>query len=403
LRGRFVIGFIALCVLLAGPVLGALAAQVVVPIPGLTGGHIQVAGALRTNDGGAILASRITNGGDSSRGRMVVARLLADGALSLAYGSEGLSTLRVSAQLRPTALAIDPASGEAWIGARIGQTGRGEIIALNGNGARRRSFANEGVLRLPAADDGGPVALAWRQGALLIAAGETPCRGCSLSIRDPRTGRLITSSTLSPENLAPSGCHVAVTAAVFVSVNAEFLTTRTAARSGCASLILALGSDLQPVGSPGPPAPALPDPGASASVIATSGGASCIATTAPSHTGISPYATGSAGTAANAPAGSLTGLVPLGPGSCAALIRTPRGQATVAQMTSGDAHALTDRVPPAVTALAMFRCNQHLLVVGATGSAGRQSAVIVPVPVRRGKFAAQASIASAHPLSTGCH
>ncbi|MGO9753378.1 MAG: hypothetical protein ACLP22_18085 [Solirubrobacteraceae bacterium] len=402
-RGLLLTGLITLCLLLAGPVLDAVAGEPIVPIPGLIGGDIQVVGALRTSDGGGILAARISSSSDSAGGQIVVARLLADGALSLAYGSEGLSTLPLDPRLRPTALAVDPATGEAWIGARTGPAGRGEIIALDGDGNRLRSFAKDGVLQLPAAGDGGPVSLAWSPDGLLVAAGEARCRGCALSVRDLATGRPDRSFTLPPADLGPPGCDIAVTAAIFANAKTELLTTRTAARRGCTSRILTLGRNLKPIGPYGAKAPP-PVPGslASTSLIVTSGGASCVAATTRSQIGISSYPSRSAPAVTPAPAGTLIALVPLGPGACAALIRTARGDATVAQMSAGNRRALSDRLPAAVAPLAMFRCNEHLLVVGTTSSAGQQYAMITPVAVGRGKFQGRVGIASVQPPTTGC-
>jgi hypothetical protein len=386
----------ALCLLLTGPVVLALAGgRTVVPIAGLTGPGIQVAGALRTNDGGAILAVRILNRFGSSRGRILAARLRADGSLTLAYGSEGLSTLDLGHSLQPTALAIDPATGDAWIGTRIGGSGPAEIVALDSRGGLRESFGRRGVLRLPAGDDGGPVALAWRHGALLIAAGETPCRGCSLSVRNPASGRLIAAGSLSAAELAPAGCGGAsVASAVFVGRQIE-LTTRAAPGSRCHALILALGRNLLPAASAGPPAPS--PPGSTSIVISTSEAGSCIAGSDSRRIAVSPLTYGTSAGVAAAPPGRLVALVPLGARSCAALIQTPRGRATVAQMSAGDHRAVTEVLPAAIAPLSMFRCHQHLLVIGATDSGHEHAAVIVPVPIRRGKFAAIASAAS-----TGC-
>jgi hypothetical protein len=50
--------------------------------------------------------------------------------------------------------------------------------------------------------------------------------------------------------------------------------------------------------------------------------------------------------------------------------------------------------------MAMFRCHEHLLVLGASGPAARETAVIVPVPITRGPFAASAAARSTS--ATGC-
>jgi hypothetical protein len=398
-----VIAFAALLLLLAGSALDALAGDLTIPIPGLAGSGIEVAGALRTDDGGAVVAARIVERGGSSRGRILSARLLADGDVDLAYGHEGLSTLHLNPRLEPTALAIDPATGDAWIGARVGQTGAGEIVALDGRGALRKGFGAAGVLALPAADDGGPVALAWRPGALLIAAGESPCRGCSLSLRDPRTGAVTAAATLPASDLSPPGCSgTAVTSAVFASAVSELVATRTAGGSGCTASVLALGPKLAPTAPAGPP-PTLADPDASSILLSSSGSGSCLAGTDPARILIAAYAGASARTAAVAPAGMLISLVSLGPGACGALIKAAGAPARVAQMSTGDRRAVVDRLPDAIAPLAMFRCHQHLLVIGSTPSAGWRAAVIAPVPVRRGEFAVRASATALAASSTGCH
>jgi hypothetical protein len=75
-------------------------------------------------------------------------------------------------------------------------------------------------------------------------------------------------------------------------------------------------------------------------------------------------------------------------------------------MGTGDGRSVVDRLPAAIAPLAMFRCHQHLLVIGSTRSGAERAAVLTPVPVRRGEFAIRASRASAAALSassTGCH
>jgi hypothetical protein len=407
LTRRISIGVVAACLLLTGPVLAAPAGEVTVPISGLAGPGIQMASAQRTSDGGAILASWIPSRAGSARGRTLTARVLADGALDLAYGGHGIATVPVDPRQRLTALAIDPATGAAWIGMRLGARGPGEIVALNGAGGVRTSFGRRGVLALPAADAGGPVALAWQRGALLIAAGAAPCRGCSVSIRDPRSGEVIALGRLSPSEIAPAGCAgAAISSAVFVGAQVE-LTTTTSASPACRALIVALNRSLRPAGSAGPPAPAPPDAQATSIVIVTSGVGACIASTDATRIAISPWGSGLASArSAGAPLGRLVALVPLGAGACSALIAGPRGRATVAQMSAGDGRAVTTGLPRAVAPLTMFRCHRHLLVVGATGRR-RRAAVIVAVPIRRGSFAGGALAggvrgARAAAASTGC-
>jgi hypothetical protein len=391
LTGRIPLTFVVLCVLVAGPGLVAEAAAPAVPIPGLSGPNIEAAGALRTQDGGAILAVRIADAPGSARGRVITSRLLADGALSLAYGTDGTSTLSVDPKLRPTAVAIDPRTGDTWVGARIGDTGTGEIIAVDGSGHRRKRFGTGGVLRLPPADAGGPVALAWSRRALLIAAGRAPCRGCSISLRDPGTGGRISAVQLSTAQLSPTACDTAaVASAVFLNADTEAVTTSTGGGRGCATSTQAFDRNLGLAGSTGPPPALTSDPAPITSVIAGSGTSGCIAGIDPTRIVISSYAPGSTSMGATAPAGKLVALVPIASGSCAALIKTSRRGATVAQMSAGNRHALTNRLAAGVVPLAMVRCHRHLLVIGARRAQGQETGVIVPVPVRRGSAATDA-------------
>ena len=394
-RGRVAIGLITVFLALAGPLTGALAGAVLVPIAGLDGRAVAIAGSLRTSDGGAIVVARVGRSAAARDGQIVVARLESDGALDLAYGTEGLVSL-TSGPLAPTALAIDPRTGAAWIGARSGRRGPGEIIALDGAGRAERGFGRRGILRLPARDDGGPLALAWSVGALFVAAGESPCAGCQLGLRVPRSGRPLAAVALPAADVAPSGCHgTSVSGAAFVGSRLALATSVTGGR-GCAGTILQLGHSLALL-APAPAAAALP-PGRS-TTVAGADGSTCAASSAPRGVAIRPLGARPTIRSTLAPAGRLLALVALGPDACAALIAGGRG-ATVAQMQASERHAVTDRVPRDVTALAMFRCNQHLLVLGTTASSGERSAVILPVPVRRGPFARSAAIAAAP--TTGC-
>jgi hypothetical protein len=398
MRGRYLTGMLTACLAaFAGPfVFAALAGPIEVPIPGLSGGLVQVAGAERTAGGGGVIAARITSGPGAQRGALTVARVQADGAVNLAYGTLGIAQPPVDARLAPTALTVDP-SGAAWIGAQLGSGGAGEVIALDATGAPLRAFGTAGVLRLPAADQGGPVALALSGGRLLIAAGTVPCHGCQLSIRDANTGRVQRSVTLPAATLAPAPCRAAVTGAAFAG-RAVLLSTATRGK-GCSARIAALGAALQPPSPDSPPAPQLSYPNARSSMLVPDGSRWCLSASGEAHVNLLSQTQSGRWTAAAGPAGALVALVPLGPGACAALIRTARSGALVAQMSAGGP-AVTSRVPGGLAPLGMFRCNAHLLVIAAVDR-GR-SAVIVPVAIRRGAFAHTASAASARTLSTGC-
>lgn len=395
MRGRHLTGVLIACVVaLASPLaLAAAAGPIEVPIPGLSGGVIQVAGALRTADGGGVIAARVTVPGTQT-GALTIARVQADGAVNLAYGTLGIAQVHTSPVLEPTALAVDP-SGAAWIGARFGADGPGEVIALDANGARVRTFGSQGVLRLPAADRGGPVALAVSGGHLLIAAGATPCRGCSISVRDASTGRLLRRVTLSAATLAPAPCTVAVTAAALAAQSSVLVSTAVRGK-GCAAQIVALTKTL--TASASSPAPPLADTAARSSTLVPDGASWCLAASDVKHVNLLAWASGR-WTSAAAPAGTLVALAPLGAGACAALIRTSRPGAVVAQMSAGSSRVSADTIPSSLTPLGMFRCNRHLLVIA--GAARDRTAVIVPVPVRRGPFV-HAALASAASAGTGC-
>lgn len=376
-----------LCALALGA-LDAAGAPLVIPIAGLSGGDVQVVQTLRTADGGAILLARLASSAGSSQGRVLVARLQADGALDLAYATSGIATLPVDGRALPTALAINPVRGDAWIGVSVGHGGAGQIVGLDAQGGLLRSFGSRGILALAPAESGGPAALDWRSDLLLIAAGASPCRGCVLSIRSAVTGHEAHSVTLSPRSLGGTQCGAMVATAVFAATGRETVTTETS-RHGCASSLLALGGDLRPVSGAATVA------GASTSLAIDGGGAQwgCIGTAGSGGVRISAYSGSSVSQPAAAPAGSLLALAPIARGACAGLIEAKGGD-VVAQMASGERSAVTDRVPSGVAASAIFRCHQHLLVVGSTGSPGHRAAVVLAVAVRRGGASAAAG--------TGC-
>jgi hypothetical protein len=95
---------------------------------------------------------------------------------------------------------------------------------------------------------------------------------------------------------------------------------------------------------------------------------------------------------ATAPAGRLIAATPLGDGACAALIK-PHGYpaAMVLQARKGQHLANSYAIPRTVAPLGLFRCHQHLLVVGRRG----RNAVVVVVPVTAGPHASAASTAAA--------
>jgi hypothetical protein len=153
--------------------------------------------ARRTADGGAVLLVRIPHRPGGSAGTTLTARVDAEGRLDLGYGYEGVARLHLGRGVVTTALAVDPATGDAWIGARNAR--RSIISRIDGTGHRQPGFGGRGVVTLPAVDDGGVRALAWRDGQLLIAAGaRSGCAGCALTLLNAANGRLLARATVSP-------------------------------------------------------------------------------------------------------------------------------------------------------------------------------------------------------------
>ena len=349
----------------------SLVAIPIFPIPGLAGRSISVGGVARTSTGGAIIAA--TENAGTSTQRVAIARLNVDGTVDLAYGARGITQAGLGAGAEATAVAINPASGGAWVGVRT-PSGASEIVALDGAGNRVATFGSGGVVRLARALQSGPRALAWRSGELLVAAGTSPCAGCRIAQLDASTGRTSASQQLSWSTPCPVR---SVTSAVFTtSGNAMFGTT-----ARCGAPIMALHG---PQG--------LSVPATRATMVAGSGARLCEAEVLPGA--IDVAAAGTHGV--HAPAGRLIGLTSLGGGACAALIYPARSRHAVVVQTgpgSGPAASSTP-LPGAIQPLAISRCNQHLLVIGDEPSGGTRRGAVAVVPVREGPHAAAAKAAA---------
>jgi hypothetical protein len=388
------------CALAVGAALGA-SGPPVFDIPGLAGGRIEVAGVSRLDDGGAVIAASISSHPRGANSRLVIVRLRLDGTVDLGYGTLGLSIPGVGSDVRATSLAIDPRTGAAWIGIAQGARRRAAIVALDGSGHRVRRFGRGGVQPLGAgAATGGPVVLAWRGGELLAASGNQPCRGCTISILNASSGALLKSERLSSAQGVAGACATkAITSAVFEGRSA--LLTAATVGPGCGVEVLTL----QP--------PATTRPG-SAAVLATlpfgnavtTGalaafrGSVCLAGSGKSTSELGPLSTGGTVHApTQGPSGKLTAVVALGRRACATLIANRTG-GLVLQAAGGQRHPTIDRIPRSVIPLGMFRCHQHLLVIGARRNRFGSNGVVVAIPVRRGPQANRAAAASA---ATGCH
>ncbi|MHB8694759.1 MAG: hypothetical protein ACYDHH_26295 [Solirubrobacteraceae bacterium] len=361
----------------------------VFPIPGLTGHALSLGGVSRTNTGGAVIAASI-QGGRTGSSRLAVTRLLPDGTVDLAYGTRGITTASVGAAARATALAIDPVTGASGVGV-LGRSGASLVVALDGRGNRVRSFGHGGVLTLPAALNGGPVAIAWRPGLLAVAAGREffdgltrrsqPCAGCQLGLIDPSSGRYRPGGSFSAGSggAAPGSCSISGTTTVVFAASDQALlgvsVNRRPASESVSSVI-----------------------GARQVLVAGSPAAVCVAADLGGSTEIGPYSEFERFHSANArgPGGRVVALTALGGGACAALIY-PRGghHAVVVQSSATGRAVRTDALPAFVQPLGLSRCNQHLLVIGDRLTNGTRQGLVAAVPVREGPHAAGAAAAAA--------
>jgi hypothetical protein len=387
----------AAVLLLAGTPFAAATARITVPIPGIAGPAIQFAGALRTNAGGAIMVARIRRHPRAATGTTLAASVDADGTLELTYGYEGVADLHLPPAAAPTALAINPATGAAWIGVTNGT--RGEVVAIDPTGQREARFGRDGIVQLPGVDRGGVRAMAWRQGEIVVAASpQSACAGCALSMLNASNGTPIATRILTAQDAGGPTCtgSAAVTSVAFDAHGAVFAGTQVSPQPSCAASLVHLSNRLVPLGSAAPAATAL-----SSLVVTPEPGPGCLAGTDSAGIGVWPsgrtqpalpvLATGST---------KLIALVPLGTGGCGALLQRGRNSAEVAQVGNSTAGPAITPVPAGLVPLAMFRCRQHLLVIAARGPESKEAAVILPVPISRGPFAAVAAAISAP--STGC-
>jgi hypothetical protein len=367
-------------------------APLVLPIAGLTGAQLHVAGVARLSDGGAVVAASVDPSRRASGWHPAVVRLLLDGSVDLAYGTLGIAAPSVGAGQSASAVAINPGSGQAWIGLS-GPGGRGAVLSLTPGGSRAPSFGHAGLVPLGSGQR--PLALAWQQRMLLVAAGTGPCAGCSLIALNPATGARLATGTLVPAATPPgAGCpHGEVSSVVTLGSGVAQLAF-TGGR-GCPGQLdtvvvsRARGTITTAATDPIAPAPA-------PVLEAQYGSARCVAlarahTTAlgPDVTPPTPFVTSSA------PGAPPLALVALGQGACAALIAGGHGHGgVVVQAAAGHGRPVSDRIPSAIAPLGMFRCHAHLLVIGSRSQGHTLSGEVAVFPVRRGPFA-QAGVASA--------
>jgi hypothetical protein len=382
--------------LVAGGAIAAEAWALIVPIPGIAGPSIRLVAALRTEDGGAIMVASIRPAHAAGAGTTLTARLDAEGRLELGYGYEGVAALPLGPTVIPTALAVDPATGEAWIGATDGT--RAEIIAVSPTGKEQPGFGRRGVVDLPAVDDGGVRALAWRKGELLVAAGARGrCTGCVLTVLKGSSGAPLARTTIT--RAATCTRAVTVTSVALTNTNGSLAATSVANPAACTPALLAFDDRLVPSGSK--PLPRLPAQPLRTLVLTPEAGATCVAGTGPAGISVWPLGARRSSALVGGASVRLIALVPLGGGACGALLARDRRSGEVAQTAPSNSAASVGVVPASLVPLAMFRCHQHLLVIAADGPVGDQAAVIVPVRIARGPFAAAMRASRSMP-STGC-
>jgi hypothetical protein len=387
--------------LLLGGAIAARARMLAIPIPGIAGPTIGLPGALRTNDGGAIVLAEVRRHPWSSTGTALMARIDAGGTLALGYGYEGVARLTVGPAVIPTALAINPNNGDAWIGTADG--GRSEIFAIDKTGQRQLVFGDHGFVMLPAVDGGGVRALAWWRGEILVAAGaDGGCAGCALLLLNATSGRLIAAATLTTDDVGGPTCAgpVGVTSVALRHSNEFLAATEVADPGRCTASLLELDNQLVPLGSYTPTPLRLPAQPLRSVVVTSQPGAMCAAGSGPAGIDIWPLGATQSTQVASGGSAKLVATVALGGGGCGALLQRGPRSADVTQTGSNSSATTITPLPAGLAPLAMFRCHQHLLVIAASGSAGHETAMIEPVPITRGPFAAAASARST--MTTGC-
>jgi hypothetical protein len=362
----------------------------VVDVPGVAGRSVQISAAGRLADGGAIVAGTVTPDRKGARARIVVMRLRHDGLVDRDFGTAGV----VDAQLargsggsgsRATAVAVDPARGRAWIGAAVGRTNVGAVLALDGRGHRVKGFGSDAIVRLKG-DASAPTALAFGSDRLAVAATTQPCAGCQVLVLDPASGARRALSALAPVAGDAAGCPQARLDSLALP-GTDRLVLGGSGGATCATRIVVRDGALAPVS-------VWDAGGAPQRVVVTAAGSPldlCVGIQSAGAVRLARVPAGLSGaepvaipgpTYAPVP-GSLGGVVPLGDGACGALLLHEGKAATVLQASSGDAHPAITTLPTGLRAGAIYRCNQHVLVVGTRRSNGTERASVAVTMITR--------------------
>ena len=410
----------------AGGAADAGAAMRVVDVPGVSGRSVQIAAAGRLADGGAIVAGTLTPSGQRrARPRIVVMRLRHDGLIDTSFGESGVVRVQLArgdgrAGSRATSVAVDPARGRSWVGAAVGGTDAGAVLALDARGRRVRAFGAGSVVRFDG-DATAPVALAYGGGRLAAAATRRPCRGCQVLLLDPGTGARRGQEALAPVpdanagrcpgavlgSLALSGANRIVLggsggpaasaagaataggAAAAAEADAAGGADAAAAAGGgaddaCSARLVVRDGSLRAV--------AVQDPGddATRTVVASAGPPLdlCVGIQAGGATRLVRVAAGAPATALpkrtwTPVAGTLAGVVPLGDRACGALLRRAGKPALILQASNGSGKPSLTEVPAGLRAGAIYRCKQHVLVVGTRRRGGVDRASVAVTSITR--------------------
>ncbi len=384
------------------------AAMRVVDVPGVSGRAVQIVAAGRLADGGAIVAGTLTpSGRRRARPRIVVMRLRHDGLIDTSFGEPGVVKVQLArgdgrAGSRATSVAVDPARGRSWIGAAVGGNDSGAVLALDARGRRVRAFGAGSVVRFDG-DATAPVALAYGGGRLAAAATRRPCRGCQVLLLDPTTGARRGQEALAPVPDADAGrCPAAVLgslalaganrivlggaggAAAATAGGAGAASAAGGADGACSTRLVVRDGSLRAV--------AVQDPGddATRTVVAAAGPPLdlCVGIQAGGATRLVRVAAGATATVLpkrtwTPVAGTLAGVVPLGDRACGALLRRPGKPALVLQASNGSGKPSLTEVPAGLRAGAIYRCKQHVLVVGTRRRGGVDRASVAVTSIAR--------------------
>lgn len=339
----------------------ATAAELV-DVPPLRGGAVQIAGAVRTDDGGALVLATVTTGGHA---RTVLTRLRADGLVQPRFGRRGAATVGSGAAV---ALAADGVGRRTLVVVRRGA--RTTIAAFDARGRRVARFGRGGVRALPAGERGVAVAMRGRRAVVAVSGG--PCRACRLRLLDVVSGRQVAVWDVAPHAAAgpAAACGpAAISSLAFASAARLLVAGGGTPSAACAPAAVALDGAGALTGAP------VGVPDARRVLVGSAAGAAHTCTVASTGRELSVWG-GGAKVLARVPERSvLLAATPIPGGGCAVLTR-----ARVHQVTASGRRR-TAAIPVALRADTLVRCRAHLLVLGARRTRTHRQGTLVAVPV----------------------